>query len=421
MMLKKTEVTSVKPRFAAGMSAPTKLAIALVSAVAVQAFADDYPKHSFGLYWRSDLQINSSDDKADKNDEEDSMKFANNTTRLNFTGPLDDMTSYRVRFRLGRTGDASNDIENHSSQVDYAYIDRKIMGDHKIRMGKFFFHGSGGREGDYAGQDVYLYSLAGQATTAYRLGVGFMPSIAGQNFVLSVVNGADLGEKNHSQLGYGAAWWGNIADGMVQPIVSYAMLNSTEQKCNQKAIDDANSLKTVYEVGNAAVTKKIAEASKASCYSKTVGYKYKKSATDTYYAIGARVNLDMAMFEADYIGVEKGARVDTDKDYKANSIVLLAQAKLMDNMFRPHIKYEMSELKDPKTKALTTDDMDKDRTAYTVALEYYPNGGKKGRVDWRVHAAYTEYKDDYNKRNTSLKDETVSQFLLGFSANFTNG
>jgi hypothetical protein len=379
-MMSKTQ----KATFAKPSSLPTKLAIALSAVVATQAFAAEYPNHQFGLYYRADLLLNSSDDdtdaKVDKNDELKSKHFSANTIRLNFAGDLTDATSYRVRYRPNRAGDNS-DKDKFGSNLDYAYLTHNVNDNFAVRAGKFFWTGRCGREGDYNGQDVYVYSATcNNGGTDYKTGVGFMPMFNGQTLVLSVVNG-DESEANHSEFSYGIAYYGDFADGMVKPIAYWSSEASTEQK-------DATGTKTAEGVNN------------------------------TEYGIGTRVDFGMAFVEADYLFAEVKDRAlvnETDDEY--TSLVLAARFMLMNGALQPHLKYIMDEFDDGvSNKASTTS---YDRTAYNLALEYYPEMYKEKGVDWRVHLAYTATEKDFDQTaKDKIKD---SQVILGFSFNFTNG
>lgn len=384
-MMRKTQ----KATFAKPSSLPTKLAIALSSVMAAQAFAADYPNHEFGLYYRADLLINDSDNKnnkqADENDEFRSRHFAGNTIRVNFAGDLTDQTSYRVRWRPNRAPDDS-DKDGFNRNFDYAYMTHNFNDNFAVRAGKFFWAARCGREGDYNGQDVYVYSATcNNGGSDYATGIGFMPMFAGQTLVLSVANG-DESEANHSNFSYGISWYGNIADGMLLPIAYYKTESETKQK--------------TYNAGPP-VTVTTDE----------------KAVTDTEWGIGTRLAMDNFFFELDYMTAKKEDDDPTnpmDEEYK--SWVFAARAMLMNGSFQPHIKYVMDEYDDDDKNKQTTNSGDATRMA--VALEYYPEMYKKKGVDWRVHLAWVQ--EDYDFENTNIKDWKDTQWILGFSFNFTN-
>lgn len=380
MMSKTRKATFAKPS-----SLPTKLAIALSAVAVTPAFAADYPNHQFGLDLRTDLVFNDSDEKPNKNKEKKSSHFKTKAIRLNFQGDLTDQTAYRVRYRLNKETDpkagGATDKDDVPDAVDYAYLTHKVNDSFSVRGGKFFWLGNCGREGDYAGQDNYLYS-DGCGGIDFRTGVGLMPTFAGQSFVLSVVNG-DESEANHANFGYGLTWYGDIAGGMIQPIVSYGLLPNTERKDNATGVKNADST------------------------------------TNTHVAIGTRINFGSAFVEADYLLIEEPDRKENgvdEKDDETSSIVLAARVKLMDDAFQPHIKYIMDEFDDGISNKATTESYD--RTGWALALEYYPDMYKDKGVNWRVHAAYWQTEKDFEMTGADkIKD---SQFLVGFSWGFTN-
>ncbi len=362
---------------------PTALAMAISSVAATQAFAET-PNHKFGVYLRSDLVMNSNDNDADTNDDGDSTRFQINSIRMNWAGDLNDKTSYRVRYRLHKSADVS-EKDNTPSALDYAYLDRKVSDTVKIRAGKHFLPASGGREGDYSGLDVYLYSMAGDNVLAYETGVTGMFDVAGQSLSLSVFNGA--GETNQSGLGYGVGYYGDFANGMVQPIASYYVVNSTEQEAVTDVLDDPTTSKDESVIGSAE----------------------KDAQTNAYLSAGVRVNFAPAHVEVDYINIVSGAFVDGAEDQAITSIVAKAGADLMGGSVKPQLKFESSKIEN----AAYVDGADLDRTGISAAVEYYPE------PEWRVHAAYTTYTDAPDA--DGAEDIKTDQIILGFSFIFTNG
>ena len=348
--------------------------IALVSA---QSFAESgFPNHQVGLYMRADAQANQSDNSADINGDEDSNRFQFNYLRLNFKGQLNDKTSYRIRYRLDKSLDAGNGIDSTGPGVNYAYIDRTVTDNLKVRLGKQYFAGVCGREGDYSGQDVYKYSLTCDVNPFYRTGVALMPSFNGQSFVFSAVNTGDE-TSNQDEFGYAASWYGNLAEGMFEPIVAYVYFPRTEQKGAGGAITA-------------------------------------KSSADSYLTVGTRFTKDIVQLEADYMRADIESR-GTAEDESYDTLALQARFFLMGGKLQPLVKFETSSYDDGALNNAGADGAF-DRNAYTLALEYYPDHGKEG-VDWRMHVAYWQTTDDFDSAAT--KDIDTSQLLLGFSFNFT--
>lgn len=382
-MMRKTR----KAPFAKLSSAPTKLAIALSTVVAAQALAEGYPNHQFGAYYRMDLQVNSTNPSdedingtVDQNEDGTNTKFTNNTLRLNFAGDLTDMTSYRFRFRPGRAAD-DTDIDGFNGAVDYAYLTHEVSDNFAVRGGKFFWLGHCGREGDYNGQDVYLFSSACDGPD-YKTGFGLMPMFGGHTFVLSVVNGSDETEDNHANVGFGISWYGDFG-GTVMPIAYYGTQPNTEQKNPTTGVTLATG----------------------------------EATTDTYMGGGVRVDFGLGFVEADYIDkTVEGRATNNATDEKTTSYAFAARARLMNGSLQPHVKYTIDQFDDDDSNDATTDSWD--RQAYSVALEYYPEMYKENGVDWRVHLVYTN--KDYTFDRDNKDDFTETQILFGFAFNFTN-
>lgn len=396
-MRKTPKATCFKPTML-----PTRLAVALSSVIAVQAMAADYPNHQFGLYMRADLQMNDSDDKSDlkvdKNDDKRSKKFSLSSLKVNFSGDLTDQTAYRVRWKPGSTVFSKEQIKSFLSEkqipdidglpgkIDYAYITHKFNDSFSLRAGKFFWTARCGREGDYNGEDVYLYSGTCDNTGVgnYKLGVGLMPSFAGQDFIISVANGDDT-QENHSNFSYAVSWYGHLWNDMIQPIAYYGTNAKTEQYDSTRP-GSQTFIKT------------------------------SESVTDTEWGIGTRVMIrDMAFVEADYIRFDqKDAAVTGATDDEFTSIVLAARLMLMDKAIQPHVKYFMDTFDD----GTSNDQTSFDGTGWALALEYYPEMYKDKGVNWRFHLAYQQNEKDFK---FSGRDKIkTSQFLLGMSFGFTN-
>lgn len=351
---------------------PTALAMAISSVAATQAFAET-PNHNFGLYLRSDL-VQTSPDGADT----DPVGFQTSEVRMNFAGDLNEKTSYRIRFRLNKDteeGSQGDDIDNSSDSLRYAYLTRKVSDTVKVRAGKHFAPASGGREGDYSGLDVYHYSLAGNKVLAYKTGVSGYFDVAGQSLSVSVFNGDGTEEQDSGGLAYGVGYYGDFAGGMVQPIASYYVSNSSDHAA---VADDPATF---------------ADETKAE----------EEAATDTFLSAGVRVNFAPAHVELDYLAVTQGGHGDGADDTEISSIVLKVGADLMGGKIKPQVKYSTSESETGSAK--------EEQDAFAVALEYYPE------PEWRVHAAYI------SESNTDVNDDetTDNQMLVGFSFAFTNG
>ena len=339
----------------------------LFSAVALlstSAFAADttYPTFKFGLIMRGDLVQNSSDSTgknvATKN-------FSVGNVRINLSGMLDENTDYRVRYRLSKdsTGTGTN-TDHVTSSTDYAYITHKLDADTKVRLGKFFATGVSGREGDYGGQDVYLYSLVGDNTSAYETGAGVYHNIGDQQIVLSVFNATNKAADNQNSLGAGISWYGNLSNGMVKPIAGFAY-------------------KSGVNGGDAT----------------------------TYYGAGARVTQGNMYVEGDLLGMKVGNGSGYADDQTMTSLVLNARMMLMGGKVQPIAKVFFDKSKQDSSKANQYK-----RQGISLAAEYYPNHGGNG-VDWRVHVAVNHVHKKFDDSGYAPKENDTT-LLTGFDFAF---
>jgi hypothetical protein len=341
-------------------------AVALLSTSAMAAEMS-YPTHKFGLIMRGDLAQTNSDSNTGK---KATKNFSVGNVRINLTGKLDENTDYRVRYRMSKESTGTKTNTDHlTSSTDYAYITHKLDVDTKVRLGKFFATGVGGREGNYGGQDVYQYSLVGDNTLAYETGVGVYRDIGSQTFMVSVFNASNKKSDNQNSLGGAVTWYGNLNDGMVKPIVSYA-----------------------YKSGVNGMDK------------------------NQYYGIGARITPisgNMMYIEPDFLGIKMGnAKGNSNDDQTMTSAILNAHMFAMDGKVQPIAKVFFDRSKQDSNVMNQYK-----RRGVSLAMEYHPNFGKSNAVDWRVHVAFNLVHKEFDNANTgpNTNDKTV---LTGFDFAF---
>jgi hypothetical protein len=344
----------------------------LFSAVALlstSAFAADttYPTFKFGMIMRGDLVQNSSDasgkNVATKN-------FSVGNVRINLSGMLDENTDYRVRYRLSKdsTGTGTN-TDHLTKSTDYAYITHKLDADNKVRLGKHFVGTAGGREQDYGGQDVYLYSLVGDNTMAYATGVSLYHKVAGQEIQLTAFNATNSNAKSpadhQNSLGASIGWYGNLSDGMIKPIAGVSYKSGVN--------------------GNRSTL---------------------------YYGAGARVTPNSLLYvEADLLGIRKGTSAQSQDDIKMNSLVLNSRMYLNGGKIQPIAKVFFDKSKQDST----TGTNNFKRQGISLAAEYHPNYGTK-KVDWRLHVAFNHLHTKYDSSNYAKANDNT--FLTGFDFSF---
>lgn len=193
--------------------------------------------HKVGLEFRTDLQMNNSslDSDEDINDDTKSTKFTFARNRMRFSGNLNEVTSYFVRLRFDRTFDGSGSIDNTGNGLNLMYLDRKITPELTFRVGKIGKK-EGSWEADYSGMDVYQYSFLDSKRIGDAIGhsgAELSYKVAGQVLTVQLLNSdfpSSAGQKNQKNFAFNFGWNGDIANGMIKPIITGGTYPSTKQK-----------------------------------------------------------------------------------------------------------------------------------------------------------------------------------------------
>ena len=309
-------------------------------------------------------------------------KFEATYLKMNLTGKLAD--DIRFRFRHAFNDPTTTTADGTGSTTDYAYID-KVYGDTFIRMGKQFYGGLCGRDGDASSLRIQFFGEACNVVPDFYLnGISAYHSVADQLFALALVNPSTI-ETNSSGVGISASYWGNFMGGMIEPIVNYTTLPTNEQK-------DANG--TVTSDGEAT----------------------------THWAAGSRFTFGKVWFELD---VEQtiipDRTVGGSADTEVNSQVVSLQ--YAPGALKYEVKYSLSDIKnssaidtDFNSATATVAGLEYDQTQASATIYYTPNAD----VDLTYHIAYYTRTRDFKGASVATADTTDSKIMVGFNLTYSS-
>jgi len=311
--------------------------------------------------WRLDAVKNDTDDKTKTYGTGEGFKFQIPYIRFGVKGVFDESLSYRARFRLNKTLAKGTNGDETGQGLDYAYVDKKINGDLKLRIGKqALYHG--GWEAAISSKEEYSFSA--NSFSYYAVGVAAFYQIAAQNLIFQVLNNGN-DSKNQSTPLYGVSWSSVFFNGVINPIATYH-------------IDP-------FENSAAGEVK----------------------GENTYLAFGNRLKVKDFTFDFDYQINKADKTTVTGKALKNKGYV--ARMAYQWGLWRPQIKYSRIATKG-KIQGSTAglgDDID-----YHIALEYYPHG----KANFRYHLAYIASKFEFEgNTGTDTRDTAIK---LGMAGNF---
>lgn len=368
------------------------------------AFAETKPFFTPGFTLRTDYQVNNSDDTSFRlpssnprassamnvNRELTSKKFDIANAKFKATGDVNEDLHYIFVYNLKNAWTVSSNPPSNSVKlldaVSEFKVDYNILPWLTLETGKFYTN-VGGIEGTFKAEDVYLFSLTGNAydVIGYNYGAMLQADFLKQSMQVMVFSPND-GTYNQTTPGWGLVWLGNLFNDVVNPMFSYHFATTPRQV--------ENGL-----FGVTPSAKKINE----------------------YWAFGVNTNwldkrlvLDLDYLYNYYRGKSADAKTDKDTSYVFTGYYSYGEKAL----FRQVVKYEYS-------KRMNKDSNLFNRNAYTIGLEFFPRMRQENVIKGdnpRFHVVYTSYKDKY-KRNepatasTGEKKDgqkvTTSQFLVG--------
>jgi len=321
-----------------------KLTILAATATIISAntFAGD---HTINAVGRTGWVYKDNDVK--KTEKVSSSSFNIDYLKTTFAGTVNPSVTYFLAVDLlGETSSPPDAVDGTSSLVDEAFITKTFSPGTTFTFGKKAVL-IGGREYDYSDYDRYTNSVFFDATPGTQVGATLSHDFAGQTLMAQYFNGNKLhgtAVNAQSKFGYALAWYGNIANGLIKPIVGYTVTP---------------------EASGTPTTTSVLRLNKGD---------------DTFLSAGLQFNLPRNLtLETDYdVLTEKDATgtVAAKKDLKTTSLVAILT--YTSDRFSPFVKWISDENKNGSTKTGT-------RSAYDVGLEF-----KEGKDDMvRYHVVYS--------------------------------
>ena len=329
---------------------------AAVTIISAGAFAGE---HTINAVGRTGWVYKDNDVK--KTETVSSSSFNIDYLRTTFAGTVNPSVTYSLSVDLLGDSSSPDVVDGTSSLIDEAFITKTFSQGTSFTFGKKAVL-IGGREYDYSDYDRYTNSAFYEATPETQVGATLSHEIAGQTFSAQYFNGNKVNGKQNaaedcintqSKYGYALAWNGDIANGLVKPIVGYTV---------------------VPEFVGSDSTETDATAAKANrTYRKNKG-------DDTFLSAGVQFNLPSDLtLETDYdVLTEKDASgtATAKKDLKTTSLVAILT--YTSDRFSPFVKWISDESKTGSVKTGT-------RSAYDIGLEF-----KEGKDDMvRYHVVYS--------------------------------
>lgn len=260
---------------------------------------------------------------------------------------INDTTNAKLTLNFQQNSTLDNNVQN---LVDEAYITKKA-GDFSVIIGKQSVL-TGGRENDYSGSDIYLYSRFLETFGYYFTGVSAGYTQFGQNFYLQYLEQSDststpLTDKKV----IGAAYYGDLLDKKIMPIISYHKFGT----------------------------------SRAGSYNNVL-------------SVGLRFNIEKFLIEGDYL-VNELEKLSAEGDAKITSVVTHVRY-IFDQGFQPFAKFITEKGKKGFT-GIVSGSSESERKAFEVGLEYFPSKDE----DFRYHVVYNNSDSKQTSPSTTKVEE----------------
>lgn len=253
--------------------------------------------------------------------------------------------------------DAADAAANESlgNFVDTAFITKAFGPGFTATIGKQAVL-VGGRENDWSDADLYLTSSFNSGVPDNLVGLTLGYTVAEQTFYVQHLEGttATFVDKKVS----GVAWYGNLMNNMINPIVSYHKIGTVRQ-----------------------------------------------GQYDILTAAGLQFNMNMFLVEADYLmrSNERGGLSATGGVVDAELKSMVAHVRYNHENFRPFVKYIKEDGEGSFNLGGTT--AEQERSAMEAGLEYVPNKDEA----MRYHVVYNSAKAE-NSTGAAREVETKTIF-----------
>jgi len=349
----------------------------MATLVSVNAFAGD---HTINLMGRGGWTYTNHDNH--KNGESNSSSMNFDYLRTTFAGVVTPSVKYTLTADFLKAQTTPDVTDQTSEYVYEAFITKTFSTGTSAILGKRAVL-VGGREYDYSDLDRYTDSYFFAATPDNQMGLTLSQDVAGQTLMIQYFNGNKNNGKDdgatppnpvnaQSKYGYGVAWYGDFAGGMIKPIVGYSTL--------PEAVGASTSLN-----------------------GGTRAYK----GDDNILSAGVQINTPHNVtIEADYnLLTEKDASLNaagtagSKSDLKTTSI--MGVVRYNAETFAPFVRFIADTRKNGSVKT-------EQRSAYDLGLEF-----KEAKDDAiRYHVVYSGSTVKSSMNTTEVKN-SPSQILVG--------
>jgi|GEM_PF-2690870 len=305
--------------------------------------------------------------------------------RINIRGKVDAKTSYRIRYDMAKDHtDAGTD--KITGAINYFYFDHAFNDMFYMRVGKQFVVTSSW-EFNYNKAEAYHYSETFLKVPAFfETGAQFGTKIFGQTVGIQATNSIpEDAEKKGKEFTKGIFWYGNFADKLLQPIVSYNIFPRVAMSAGDKTDDEVST--TVFSVG----TKVNFSPFDFDIYGGQV-----KTPKFTAYQIDAANNVTES----------------TQQEENWSTLVLYGRYKMNNPMLHPFLKMSLD-----KGKVGGKDYYDFQRIS--TGVEWFPESER-----FWIHGVFVSQNDKYlevkdgsstiQSKNTKL----VTKYLVGVGSSF---
>jgi len=277
--------------------------------------------------------------------------------RLITLSKVNETTSLKLALDFQPTSTVDNGLSN---TVDTATL-TKTVNAFSFIIGKQAVL-TGGRENDYSGRDIYLYSKFVDSVTKNLTGLSVAYTFAGHDLYLQYLQQTDS-TKNPlvDKKVVGAAYYGSFLDKMIMPIISYHKLGTN-----------------------------------------------RPGAYDIQTAVGLRFNVQNFIVEADYLMLEQEKTATGDKELTS----IVGHVRYVYGGFQPFVKFIKDDGKKGYAGIISGADKS-ERTSFEVGLEYVPNKDE----DMRYHVVYDNMKSE-QKSPAPTSEVKEQKLFAGVAFNF---
>ncbi len=317
--------------------------------------------------------------------------FTVKTARMAMSGDLTDSVSYTLRLDVKNAlfEKTTAGTDTSIAALDRAYLEHRLCEGVALRIGRIPMNALS-LENDYSSMDRYYESLM-TTLVAYQYlpltaGLDLSYTVAGQILSLDVFNGytdsttgVTVGRQKGENVSMALAWHGNLAGGIVKPIVSVDRISRVRNGDEGTPVRDQKVNFTAIGVGSEV---SLSGADLDLEYDQFVKPKFK------FYALDA----------ATHAGVEK-----TSLDSKLATVVAQLAYNIQAVHLRPFVKFSQDGEKVDG----------KDTRKYkrgNLGVEFRPS-----TRPFRYHAVVVSKNDD-DISPTATKTTKTTQYLVGVAA-----